>query len=371
MKQLVCEMCGGKELVKQDGIFVCQSCSTKYSVEEAKKMMVTIDNSGKVENALKSARRAMENKSYEQAEKFYNIVLEEEPENWEATFYSVYSKVNKPGLTALNAEDSIKNCLGTVLKDIKKIDNVTKQNEAIKQIHADLCCFENILDIFTEKLISEFGENEFTNSIRVQCFEILLRRINDKKYIPFHSSATHYANVLTKINPTSHELARYNIMKEQSEKLREKRKKSDVRTCWGCFIFIIVVIVLVYIVARIAPQEGQTQNVPSGRATSEEQIKNKFHATANLLYGELKDAYTVNSRECIGGKPIQLQGNIEDIVNTPTNAYVDIKPNIRAFLSSGEAARKSLKRNNSIRLAGECQGQKSNKIIIRDAVIVD
>jgi hypothetical protein len=40
MKQMVCEMCGGKKLVKQDGVFVCQNCQTKYSVEEAKKMIV-------------------------------------------------------------------------------------------------------------------------------------------------------------------------------------------------------------------------------------------------------------------------------------------------------------------------------------------
>lgn len=39
MKQLTCEMCGSTELVKQEGNFVCQNCGTKYSVEEAKKMM--------------------------------------------------------------------------------------------------------------------------------------------------------------------------------------------------------------------------------------------------------------------------------------------------------------------------------------------
>ena len=39
MKQLTCEMCGGIELLKQDGVYVCQHCGTKYSVEEAKKMM--------------------------------------------------------------------------------------------------------------------------------------------------------------------------------------------------------------------------------------------------------------------------------------------------------------------------------------------
>ena len=39
MKQLICEMCGGNDLIKQDGVFVCQNCGTKYTVEEAKKMM--------------------------------------------------------------------------------------------------------------------------------------------------------------------------------------------------------------------------------------------------------------------------------------------------------------------------------------------
>lgn len=40
MKQLSCEMCGSTDLLKTDGVFVCQNCGCKYSVEEAKKMMV-------------------------------------------------------------------------------------------------------------------------------------------------------------------------------------------------------------------------------------------------------------------------------------------------------------------------------------------
>ena len=55
-------MCGSTDIIKQDGVFVCQSCGTKYSVEEAKKMMVegtvsvkgtvTVDNSGLIDNYL-------------------------------------------------------------------------------------------------------------------------------------------------------------------------------------------------------------------------------------------------------------------------------------------------------------------------------
>ena len=65
MKQLACEMCGGTDLMKQDGAFVYQNCGMKYSVEEAKKMMiegtvdvqgtVKVDNSAFVERYLQSS----------------------------------------------------------------------------------------------------------------------------------------------------------------------------------------------------------------------------------------------------------------------------------------------------------------------------
>lgn len=50
MKQLKCELCGSVELIKQDGVFVCQSCGCKYSVEDAKKMMFegTVEVAGTV-----------------------------------------------------------------------------------------------------------------------------------------------------------------------------------------------------------------------------------------------------------------------------------------------------------------------------------
>jgi len=40
MKRLQCEICGSTDIIKQNGIFVCQSCGIKYSPEEAKKMMI-------------------------------------------------------------------------------------------------------------------------------------------------------------------------------------------------------------------------------------------------------------------------------------------------------------------------------------------
>lgn len=93
MKRLVCEMCGGTDLIKQDGVFVCQSCGCKYSVEEARKMMVEIegtvevtgtvkvDNTAAIDNYLKMAESALEATNNEEAENYANKIIEIDPTN--------------------------------------------------------------------------------------------------------------------------------------------------------------------------------------------------------------------------------------------------------------------------------------------------
>lgn len=81
MKALVCEMCNSQDLVKQDGMFVCQHCGCKYSVEEARKMMidgtvnvvgtVTIDNSASYDRIIELARDAFTDKRFESAYDYY------------------------------------------------------------------------------------------------------------------------------------------------------------------------------------------------------------------------------------------------------------------------------------------------------------
>lgn len=50
MKKTTCEMCGGTDILKKDGVFVCQNCGCKYSLEEARKMIIegNVDVSGSV-----------------------------------------------------------------------------------------------------------------------------------------------------------------------------------------------------------------------------------------------------------------------------------------------------------------------------------
>ena len=102
LKALTCEMCGSTDMIKQNGVFVCQSCGTKYSLEEAKKMMiagtvnvagtVTVDNSAFVQKSLDNARRALGKDDWEEVEKYYNIVERESPKCIEAVFFSSFGK---------------------------------------------------------------------------------------------------------------------------------------------------------------------------------------------------------------------------------------------------------------------------------------
>ena len=94
MKQLTCEMCGSTELAKEEGFFVCQTCGIKYSVEEAKKMMVEgtvkIDNSEKIENYQNNMKTALKAGDYERAGNYAEMLLAEKADSWSANFYVVY-----------------------------------------------------------------------------------------------------------------------------------------------------------------------------------------------------------------------------------------------------------------------------------------
>ncbi len=94
MKQLTCEMCGSTDLLKSDGIFVCQSCGCKYSVEEAKKLMVEgtvtvsgsvhADSSHLVTNYFNIARNAYNSGNKAEAEDYCNKIIEVNPGSSEA-----------------------------------------------------------------------------------------------------------------------------------------------------------------------------------------------------------------------------------------------------------------------------------------------
>ncbi len=153
MKAIVCEMCGSQDLIKQDGYYVCQNCGTKYDPEEAKKLMVEVsgtvevDNSKKLENYYRLARRAKEDGNSENAEKYYGLILEEEPNSWEANFYQVFFQCTNTTIANMdNACYKLANALPNIFQLVSTSDiDEGEKIGAYLEIYAKCTSFSTLI----------------------------------------------------------------------------------------------------------------------------------------------------------------------------------------------------------------------------------
>lgn len=147
MKQLVCEMCGSNDLIKQDGVFVCQVCGTKYSVEEAKKMMVEgtvdvsgstvkVDNTHMVDNYLEMAENAMSSGNHEESERYCNKIIEIEPTNYKAWMLKGEAAAWQSTLQNPRVEEGISafaKAINSAPEDVKE-ELIERAKEQIKNV---------------------------------------------------------------------------------------------------------------------------------------------------------------------------------------------------------------------------------------------
>lgn len=87
MQAIKCEMCGSNDIIKDDGLYVCNNCGTKYTVEEARKLMgtVEIDHSTDTKNILQNAINMYNTGDYSTAQNLFTQVLNLDPKNPKAT----------------------------------------------------------------------------------------------------------------------------------------------------------------------------------------------------------------------------------------------------------------------------------------------
>lgn len=167
MKKIACEMCGG-ELIKDSGVFVCQNCGCKYSVEEAKKMMVDVTgstvnvaNQAQEDNLLKMARTSMDSKNYKDVENFCNQIIAMNANNYEA--WKLKASAINWLATGLNTRISeCFNCLINAFQCVK--EDETKQN-----------CSQELDNEFKQVYTSEFNFrfNNFSKMPGEKQFKIL------------------------------------------------------------------------------------------------------------------------------------------------------------------------------------------------------
>ncbi len=148
MKAIQCEMCGSSNIIKQDGVYVCQYCGTKYSVEEARKLLadgpvevfgtVKVDTSGELDRLLQAARNAREISDDESAIRHYERVSALQPDNWEAMFYLVLLRINRiTNAEIASAAVNLMLCLPKVFALIKETQSaVPLQEIAVTEVTA-------------------------------------------------------------------------------------------------------------------------------------------------------------------------------------------------------------------------------------------
>ncbi len=164
MKQLTCEMCGSTDLIKQDGVFVCQSCGTKYSIEEAKKMMVEgtveivgtvrIDNSGSYDKFIGLAKDAFEDSRYESAYDYCSKALDVNAENPEMILLQ--------GLSLLGKEEFGKNipvgCTNAVETYLKKASSFEWGAETAQKFETAIQYVNSVCDYKISELDAKIAE---------------------------------------------------------------------------------------------------------------------------------------------------------------------------------------------------------------------
>jgi hypothetical protein len=151
-------MCLSTDLLKQDGVFVCQSCGCKYTVEEARKMMVEgvvdvsgstvkVDTSDELANLYQIARRAKDDNNGENAAKYYDMILIKDPTSWEAAFYVVYFKAMECKIAYIkSAAVSVHNCLDSVLTLIRDhVKTESEKNAAVAEVVTRCVMIANML----------------------------------------------------------------------------------------------------------------------------------------------------------------------------------------------------------------------------------
>lgn len=143
MKQIKCEMCGSTDLIKMDGVFVCQSCGTKYSVEEARKMMiegtvdvsgstVRIDNSSSIENYYNMAESAYVSGNNKEAENYCNKIIEIDTNNYRAWLLKGKAAGWQSTLANIRLEEAL-NCFSRAVDNASPEDVVRVKAEAAKE----------------------------------------------------------------------------------------------------------------------------------------------------------------------------------------------------------------------------------------------
>ena len=195
MKHLTCEMCGSTDFVKQDGLLMCQSCGLKYTMEEAKKIMiegtvevtgrVQVDNSHLIENYLNMARTALDSSNYSEAESYCNKVLELDVNNSTALMYKGTATAWQSTFANLRIQEGI-NCWKKALNNCSKDESEELLKYTDKNFRLIIIAMVRLAASFLEDGINEYKSKSYVQHIEMidQCVILYGTVVNSGYKIP-------------------------------------------------------------------------------------------------------------------------------------------------------------------------------------------
>jgi hypothetical protein len=150
-------MCGSNNIAKEQGEYICRSCGCKYSVEDAKKLLVELDGPievkgvSSVENDLRRGEQCLEAKDWDAAFKVFSIAVDKQSNNFEA-WYGLLAALTHQFTKSELHEIQIDGAKGlaSVLKNCNQYIPAEKKTEYLRIKH-------NLKDMWN-KVLSDYSK---------------------------------------------------------------------------------------------------------------------------------------------------------------------------------------------------------------------
>ena len=158
-------MCGSNNLLKQDGVFVCQNCLTKYTVEEAKKIMlggdvtISIDTSKKEQSLIDLAESQMKADNYGDAYDTASQLIELNSNLWQGWAYKAISLSHISKKAGFQFNETLV-CFEKAYGILKQQDETTATEVITKYATESLIClFKRHCELFVSNVSKRSADN--------------------------------------------------------------------------------------------------------------------------------------------------------------------------------------------------------------------